>query len=412
MGSQHTYVYDSICINISKLEKEPEFYSYIEMFDDVNLLYAKYINIPGENDNCVSLSKFHLIQEEMDVEISKLKTDNSECITSNSLSNNSKGFIFNVDTVYGQNNLVVLSKYNFKGNTFWGYSNIVVYVTFVSGFLKQNEYSITEGESNTGGNFVDRLYDYRRSLFGYDRRIRYEFIPFTDKTLFYGSTAGTTYNDFKAFDLLDGAVNYSGNKLQRYRNTFYFVEFENLYQIGPSGYVLVDLKDDDNIITEIFGEVEIKDDEDSDLHLEFKDEVGQVTICGMSVVKQGIPDGLQSNQFVIKPKDMNNFRFMCKDNTKLYINEILIPVRSNPDNPPPDIVGDWVLEDDPKEINVSHVSSGVVKTNGNEYTIENFNCSLIMAVGIVGLSGREISLIKIKLISSAMARIIFIMISA
>ncbi len=397
IGNQHTYVYDTICINLSKLKDEPDFYRFIERFEDINLLYANYINVPAGEADSVFSSKFHLIQEELDKEITRIRLYDSESVSNNTLSNESKGFIFNVDTVYGKNNIVVLSKYKFNDEFIWSYSNIVVCTTFVSGFLHQNEYNITEGSSSTGANFVDRLYDYRRSLFRYDRKVRYSFISFTDKTLVYSTTNGNTYNDFKANDLIEAGVVYTGNKLQRYRNTFDYVEPEFLYPIGPSGYVLVEFEDEYNFITEIYGDIKIKDDVINSLYLEFINDSVPNVQCRMLVVKQGLADGLQSNQFIIKPVDMEDYKTICDYKVKLYVGEVLIPVRSNPDNPPPSIVGGWLLEDDPSESSMSLVSSGTVTENGTSYIIEDFNCSLIMAVGVIGISGRQISLIKIKL---------------
>lgn len=390
-GTQHTYYYDTLCVNISKLEEIPVIIKTLKEYKDVNALYAHTFDIVGETQNWYAETKFESIQKDVTALVDYLRIYNKEVLTENLLPVQDKAFIFDVEAPYGANTFLILTRYsNKKLNLYyWGYTFIDIELLYVGGFLRQTKYVVDKGDADEG--IASTLYDYRRVLNAGTVEITFD--AFASASLGVKSRLGTDFfNDYKADDILEADKTYVGYVKYNYVNTV-SLDKTYLYTIGPGGHVLVTLPDleyEDGgtfYVTHIYGTIKIQEDTDDDLYLR-KD----TNICPVTVVKFGLKDGLKPNQFIIKPKYIDRFFSVC-DNTYLYIKDIRIPIKVSFDVVPKQVIGWELRKDDEGDL---PAVKGRITCSGNKITITDIAHTVILTVPLKGVTERYINVVKLK----------------
>jgi len=391
-GNNFSIVQDTVCINLSQLEEIPSVIKELFEYEDVNLLYTATKNISTDSNTCFLKNKFYKIQDDITTIIKELRLTKRNVIIENTLPLESKGFIFDVPMLYGINNLLVLTKTVSSNNQlYWGYTFYSINVVFLNGFLVQKSYKAQSDLSLV----VDRLYDYRRSLKGFNAEVELNFIPFKDQTSAIIPDIVDVYNGYKSKDLLLDNVTYVG-----YETYIYEAEQKLMYNsinpLGSSSYLLVELEDDEKIITSVYGKnnVIIKQNDDTDLYIKYKDN----TTCPLLVFKQGQGDSLPDNYVIFKPKNINKFKSICKDSF-IYIKSIKVKVKVSFGEPPKE-VSKWTLYKEELEtgLKILPIIGGNLNVSTNIITIKDFNSTFIATVLLKGISGRIISSVKIKVV--------------
>jgi hypothetical protein len=390
-GSQHTYYYDTLCIDINEdnINELPSSIKELFNFADTNELYVSKTVIEGASDSCYPLNNFSNFQEDLELDIAFLRKYVKKDLYSNDLETDDKGFIFTIDAKYGKHTFLVLTKYNIDGNIYWGFNKLEVGLIYIGAFITQTGCYIEKKKDG----IVDRLYDYRKAFFGQKTSITLYLQPFIDKLLNISPIAGKyMYNNYKHSDLLTNTL-YSGYKSYYFKASF-IIEYTGLVTLGPSTYVLVtideDLASDSLLITSIYKEIFINDSGDA-LHLRYD----SGTSCIMQVVKKSLKDGLNDNQFIIKPKDPKQFRSICKGTT-LHIKEIgfYVKISASEENLPEK--PGWQIVAVPFEGSV--LAPPDIKFNGNYIKVTNIRSTLNLTVPLLGVLGRTINMVGIKVV--------------
>jgi len=395
-GDLHTYTYDTICINISKLDSTPKILEKLLEVADVNILYTELIGVVTDTYDLNSNSSFLDLNLEIDSLVSNLRKNNSSSISENTLSADDKCFMFNVDTLYNNNNLLVLSKYySYELNSlYWSFASINFYKVLVAGFLRQLSYSIEKPAQPEGrADIVSTLHDYRRSISGMDTEVKVEFIPFMHKYLQFYTKIENVYNDFEQPSLKDPTATSKSYAECTYERDFLLTS-EDFYVISSNCMLLLVLPEDaEGKITEAYSSVKIQQEEDNDIYIEVVIDKDTKRYCNLEVYKYGMSNGLSSNQLILKPKNMSEAFSICEDNSTIYIKNISFKVKYSFGLEPPDLPG-WK-----KIITQPSLPEGGVSLQilDNFFTIKDFDTSIVATTAITGIDGRVVSLVRIKL---------------
>ena len=225
-------------------------------------------------------------------------------------------FYLDIPTFWGKNTLLVLS----KGGGAWEFDKISVNKLFCGGVIGQQSFHLAGDADKT----IDYLPAYERN-FNCDANnngsISFSFMPFTSSN---GNTAKVShiYNDCVHKQIPANPYNppafqtykmgYELYKIKMY--TDLELDSKNVKFFGNGGYALVIIPDPSKILSNVVRNWEI----DGDIILEIpKDEhegVGksddEVRIVEMEIYEKGT-DRLETNQIIVRPKDIKDFKAPC-----------------------------------------------------------------------------------------------------
>ena len=384
IGTNHTDTIDSLCINLSKLDGTDSLFILLEEEVDINFLYvSKNFELTGLS-YCHHKTRFSQIQDDISAKVIELRTYHTDSVSENTLGN-CRAFFYNIhDPVIGENKLCLLTKYNnpIVGD-YWGYSFFTFYNIYISGYVTQNHYKVALDKHG----IVDRLYDFRRSLLGLNPEVELNFEPFMTKGIDFSPLVVDVYNCFSSSDSLSSAL-YRGYTIYNCSKEFK-VYSDDLMHLEPSVYILVTLND--NNITEVYGDITILANSDNDLYIYYPD----TNFCPLEVVKQGIDDGLPSNQLLLKPKNDSYFHGIC-DDSYVYIKKVTFVKKVS--YATEFYLDGWEVEKDELYVKntVVDVSGGNISINSNTILVQNFNHSVSLSLVLSGPSGIALDIVNYK----------------
>jgi hypothetical protein len=231
-------------------------------------------------------------------------------------------FYLDMPTFWGENTILVLN----KGNGTWEFDKISVEKLFCGGVIGQQSFSL----AGDAGKTINYLPAYERNFncdINKNGSISFNFCPFASAR---GDTSNVSYvyNDFVNKQLPANPYNppafetyYMGYQL--YKVTAYTdlaLDDDNVKFFGNAGYALVIIPDEDKILSNVIRNWEV----DGDIILEVTgDEYegidgndGGIRTIEMEIYEQST-DRLETNQIIICPKDIKDFKSPCNLTLKM-----------------------------------------------------------------------------------------------
>lgn len=385
-GDTFGYNTQTYAINLSDPDlaflPKSELLAYPSMFD----MKMAWKNIPDRFDDFYS--KFSS-QLELMLEYIPDKIPTSEIPKDTGM------FYIGAHTFFGNNDVIVVSKINGE----WEYDHIYFMKTFVGGVISQRLFSI-EGEGTT-----DYLPSYQDDFMANTNKnglITFDFNPLVSSKIGDVPQLAYVYNDavkerlqVNPMAVVDGTtfvINYKLYKITFSSDLEMSVSDGGLRVLGVAGYILVILDDPSFILSNAVKDWEI----DGDMYLYYED--GHRVEM---VVHEKSTSRLETNQFIIRPKQPEKFKSVCTD-TYLNIPNIYVYEKHSfgevPDTELPyeEVQDDFIGEDD---IVINHGVDSIVKT-GNGFTLAGFNQDTLMISAVIrGATGRIKSHVKTKLIT-------------
>lgn len=305
----------------------------------------------------------------------------------------SSGYMFYipVETFWGYNKIIVMA----NTESGWEYDGIEIFKPYVGGVVAQTSFTI-EGD----GKDVPYLPAYENDFGAYNNKngsITFKFMPMIS----YSSVQPTV-----AYAYIDGVrERLPANPMQLgdpttyeftyklYRNLIeedLVVDYHDMCFFGNAGYGFVFIPDVMKKLTNVTKPWEIE----GNIFLVY----GDGSLCEMLIHEQGTTR-LPVNCFIIKPKDVNNFRSVCSD-TFLSIPKLYIYERQTFDSSlglEAEVIKEDFVEDDA----VIQYRTNLSLTKSNDvFTLRDFGYeSLMAAVLYRGPSGRIVGQTKTKLIT-------------
>jgi hypothetical protein len=259
---------------------------------------------------------------ELDTIITNLLQYYPEKITETEFGKAMSMFYLDMPTVWGENIILVLN----KGSGTWEFDKISLEKLFCGGVIGQQSFSLRGDEGKT----IDYLPAYERS-FNCDANkngfISFNFCSFMSAR---GNTSNVSYvyNDFVHKQIPANPYNppafetyYMGYQL--YKVTAYTdleLEDDNVKFFGNAGYALVVIPDEDRILSNVIRNWEV----DGDIILEVTGDDyegiagndGGTRTIDMEIYEQGT-DRLETNQIIVRPKDIKDFKSPCNLTLKM-----------------------------------------------------------------------------------------------
>jgi len=309
---------------------------------------------------------------------------------------NTDAFFINVKTFFGDNNILVFD----KNSGVWEYDKISFTKVFVGGIIQQTEFSLT------GAGTVDYLPSYQDDFMAYANEngvITFGIHPLISyKTSF--SPIAYIYNDavrtrLPALSTVDPEfdtyiVNYKLYKITFGTNIILSVG-NGLQIIGNAGYMVCTLNDLEFKLSNIIKPWEIE----GKIYLGYPggSEDASDTLIEMEIVKKCSED-MPVNQFIIKPKDINEFKSVCSGAYITIDNVYTYEKRSFGDSSDGEYINDeYVGEND---VVVDRSGLAILSRENNLFTLTRFGADpLMISVALCGPSGRIVGHIKTKLIT-------------
>ena len=310
-------------------------------------------------------------------------------------------FYIGSKTFWGDNDIFVFD----KGSGTWEYDHIHFKKLFVGGVIGQTSFKI-EGEGT-----ADYLPSYQDDFVAYTNRngeITFSFFPMVSAWFGESCDMAYLYNDavrerLPANNLImplskTYVVGYKLYKILFGQEMELSITDGSLRVLGNAGYILVIIPDTYKDLSNAVRPWEI----DGKMYLYYAED----DRIEMEVYEKGT-DRLEVNQFIIKPKNINEFKQIC-NNTYLYINKLYtyekhsfgeVPERSH--------YGSEVVPDSYVTVSGSDPDSVIYRDDIMElendeynYTLSKFGYDpLIMSVVLKGRTGRTRGQIKTKLLT-------------
>lgn len=300
-------------------------------------------------------------------------------------------FYMNVETFFGANEIIVFD----KGSGTWEYDKISVTKLLCNGVIGQTKFSV-EGS----GGLVSHLPGYENNFASYANKngsITFEFFPFV--SLYGEASVSYIYNDGVRKRLSSNPMQPPPmNDTYELGYKLFEAEFlnrrelypENFRIFGNAGWILLTLPDEDKKLCNAIKPWDIK----GDIILKAGgDDIEMEIVDGLENI-----DKLEINQMIIKPKNVNQIRQICKDDF-LLIGPIYIYEKRSFGQTPADgeeIRESFIAEDDI----VSYTKDVTLEEQDNGFELKGFGYrSLMISVVFKGITGRIRGQTKTKMIT-------------
>ncbi len=318
-------------------------------------------------------------------------------------------FYIDAPTRWGDNTIFVFN----KGSGRWEYDSIYFKKIYVGGVIGQTSFSLS------GSGEIDYLPDYGEDFSAYlndNGSVSFDFFPLvSEEHGDYGNyLLNYTYLDgvrdrlapnpaivpdnntyemtYKLYKITVGASSEESSVTTEIR-----LDIENVKFFGNAGYalsVIPDEVDTDKTLSYVIKPWEVE----GKLEIVHVDDDGNETGREEMIIYEHCNDRMEVNQFIIKPKDINNFTPFCK-NDYLSIERLVTYERRTLETP--DFWWDVELEEFIDEDDtVTYRESFNISATDNSYTIRKFGYEPLMAsVVFRGIGGRIKGHVKTKLIT-------------
>ena len=362
---------------------------------DVLLEYSSMFEIEKAWEN--SSDKFEEFYSNLNKDLEFIIKAMPEKIFSSEIASDTNTFYIGAKTFWGDNDIVVFD----KGSGVWEYDHTYFKKLFVGGVIAQTSFKLT-GEGTT-----DYLPSYQDNFMAYSNdngEITFNFFSLTSEWFGDSAELAYLYNDAVRIRLPSNPANPSLTDSYVVNYKLYKITFGDGMQLtipngelsvlGNAGYILVTITDADKALSNAIKPWEI----DDSIYLYYSDDE-RIEM----VVHEKATDRLEVNQFIIKPKNISEFKQVCND-TYLYIDKLYFYEKHSFGEEPrqtywgAEVVSDeYVGEDD----SVTY-RDDIAKLSGSSdgYTLTKFGYDPLIISGVLrGLSGRIKGQIKTKLIT-------------
>ena len=308
-------------------------------------------------------------------------------------------FYIDAPSRWGDNNIFVFN----KGSGRWEFDKIYFKKIYVGGIIGQTGFSLS------GDGEIDYLPDYGSDFSAYlndNGSVSFSFFPLINEER-------GDYGQYLSYYMyLDGvrdrlSANPSiipDNKTYELTYRLYKVtvgsdielDIKNTKFFGNAGYALVvipDEVDETKVLSYVIKPWEVE----GKLEIVHVDDDGNETGREEMIIYESCNDRMEVNQFIIRPKDINNFNSFCK-NDYLSIKELVTYERRTLENPlgGEEELESFIDEDD----SVSYRENFVINATDNLYTIRKFGYEpLMVSIVFRGITGRIKGHVKTKLIT-------------
>jgi len=310
-------------------------------------------------------------------------------------------FYIKARTFWGDNDIIVVD----KGSGSWEYDHIHFRKLFIGGVIGQTSFKID------GSGTTDYLPSYQDDFAAYTNdngEITFSFFPMVSEWSGDSCSMAYLYNDAVRKRLPNNPfvtqlsdtyiVGYKLYKILFGNEMELSIPNGNLRVLGNAGYILVILPDEYKDLSNAVRQWEI----DGGLYLYYSEN----DRIEMEIYEKGT-DGLEVNQFVIKPKNINEFRSVCHD-TYLYIDKLYIYEKhSFGEVPERTYYGVEVVPDLYVTVSGSNPDSVIyhddvmeLQNDSYDYVLRKFGYDpLVISVVLKGRTGRVRGQIKTKLLT-------------
>lgn len=311
-------------------------------------------------------------------------------IISNSLSNDTDDFIFQVPTFYSNNiynntNENIVMVFQIIGDKFV-YSKTKFKKEFVGGMLVQTEFTI-EGD----GVSLRDCFDYTKSFYGHVNKnnlIGFRFVPIRGNTNSVGSTVNYIYNDLYKAELvsptatspLKPTVNVGHTLYKHTENSYILInDTEDLKRkiipLGTSGHLLLDL--DHDYLNNVFNPWEV---DNITIHYNKSGNTAK-----LEIIYRGGEDGLGLQQVIVKHKNDVEIESVCENDSVIF-EELVFWEKISYDQEPVDC-GTTEIDESDDIIWNKGGSVGETSISGDTVTISNFKFTMVPSVVINNSDG-------------------------
>lgn len=302
-------------------------------------------------------------------------------------------FYIAANTLWGDNTICVFD----KGSGTWEFDMVSFKMLYVSGVLGQTSFSIT------GEGTVPYLPSYQDDFMGYANKngeITVSFFPLISEWSGDASQLAYLYNDSVRKRLPVDPINPPLNNTFEVTYKLYKVTVGSdlklnilngeLRVLGNAGYILVILPDS-GVVSSAIKPWEIE----GDIYLVYPDG----TRIKMAVHEKST-NRLETNQFIVRPYDINEFKQVCND-AYIYMEKVYTyEKRSFGESstfPGEEVDDEYVGKDD----SVVDLSDRMqIENYGNQFKLTGFGYEAITLSAVIkGLSGRLKGQVKTKIIT-------------
>ena len=387
-----TFWYDSETYAINLFDPDLSFIP-IELQDEDSMTKIEY-SYTDPND-------FEAFHTKLDCLIQFMIEYMPDKIIKSSMGKQENMFYIDMPTMWGLNNICVLN----KGSGRWEFDKITFNKIFCSGVIGQTEFSIL------GHGEINYLPAYDRDFTAYANEngdISFGFFPMI--SMYRGDSAilNYFYND-SVRERLDASPTHPAPfrtynlSYKLFRITAFSdleMDLSNVRFFGNAGYALMTIPDPKYNLSNA-----IKPWEAKRITINYTDG----STCGMEIYDRvNNLDKLETNQAIIRPKDIKDFKRVCKDDVisieYVYVYEKRsfgqTPTMTDEyDTPLPYTVVDdsFIGEDD--VVNYHDYNDAELNQFGNEYTLSKFGYeSLTIGAVFKGVTGHVKGQAKTKLI--------------
>jgi len=280
--------------------------------------YETMFDIEISFNDDVLFSEFY---EELAYKLEYLKAVSPDKFVLASAGSDTNCFFIDVPTFEGENNIFVFN----EGGGTWEYDDITVSRFFCGGVLAQTSFDI----QGYGG--VPYLPDYSTNFLAFVNKygfLNFQFYPLSSSEASYGTVSiDHLYDDgvqkrLESNLIIPSEFDTYDMMYQLFKVTFASkleLPVAQLRVLGNAGYILVDIPDVRNVLSNVVKPWEIE----GNMYLKYVDDNGEISHkCSMEIFKKD-ELGIEVNQIIIKPKNINDFRPVC-ENTSLFIPKIYV----------------------------------------------------------------------------------------
>lgn len=341
---------------------------------DIYNMLAYYPSM-SEMQNNLSEDNFNDIYNRLDTTLNNLIKYYPEKVFYSSLSTNENAFYIEVETFFGENNIIVFD----STDGFWEYDKISVVKTFMGAVIGQTAFS-AEGDGGT----VDNLPSYYK---GFNSTVNKN--CYVDFTLFPVRQDGNSSQIAYVYNntIVDSKYYFQKYKVKVFENLF--LDHSDVKFIGNKGAAVVIIPDEDRVLNSVHEPWGIE----GDIKLNFIDPDGNTKSITMEIVAI-TKESLEVNQVLIKPKNADEFRSPCS--FVLILGDYIYTYEKRSFSQTPE--GDFTAEV-PEESVIS--DSGKLEIqHGLDVTISNFpDAGILAAVVYRTQNGRIKGITRSKLLT-------------
>jgi len=332
----------------------------------------------------------------LDVSIRNLILYCSDKMVASSSGGKENMFHINVPTFFGDNTIIVLN----DGSGRWEFDKVTFEKRLCGGIIGQTSFSVT----GAGGK-IDYLPDYA-ATFGCSNNdnglIQFKFFQFMPSE--ENNVVAYVYNDsvLKLLSASPSSPSLTDTYLvahKKYKCTVYdtvIIDQSGIQFYGNSGYALVTIPDEEKLLSNAISPWEVSEDS---LKMRSVDINGNEVTSDFEVVYQDIL-GLEVNQLIIKPKDLDSFYRPCP--AFLLIDKIYnYEKRSFGEEPEVDEKEEERLAIASEDDRIIHVESAEIEgEEGGVYSLTKFDhTTLLISVVYKGITGRIRGVTRTKMIT-------------